>query len=132
MFAREDRWRIWRTAIFVKRLQDVDQKRPTRVQSLKNSKKRETYRDTSSWETALGVPVPCRARDDAWRDSCEYGRVAVLFSIAETEPFCLPIKQKIRDIVCYCTCVKNHQQILPMFSISDVISVYVKDIKSIR
>lgn len=57
----------------------------------KTTRRNGTHRETSSWETARGVPAPCRAREDAWRDSCEYGSVAVLFSSADTEPFCLPV-----------------------------------------
>lgn len=52
-----------------------------------------THRDTSSWETARGVAAPWRAREDAWRDSCEYGSVE-LFSSADTEPFCFPVHER--------------------------------------
>lgn len=51
-----------------------------------------THLDTSSWDTARGVAVPWRAREDPWRDSCEYA--SELFSNAETEPFCFPAKKK--------------------------------------
>ena len=80
----------------------VQEKRDSRNESRRRScfivsfrKEREAYfvkthRDTSSWETARGVAAPWRAREDAWRDSCEYGSVE-LFSSADTEPFCFPV-----------------------------------------
>ena len=73
----------------------------------------ETYLDTSSWDTARGVAVPWRARDDAWRDSCEYA--SELFSNAETEPFCFPVKIENDDPMKINFTARRQQKVLIIF-----------------